>query len=104
MLHKDYDQKSLVEKKNLYSCVSRVWRQDELIGDIRKVALTLTLTLGPSLVLRRQFEEQEVGVRGPSACEDVSPEIEGRPLLEYVTKQRSEDSDWFVNCSHKFLC
>jgi hypothetical protein len=29
----------------------------------------------------------------PPACEDVSPEVEERPLLEDVTKQRSEDRD-----------
>jgi hypothetical protein len=43
--------------------------------------------------LRRQVEEQEVGVRWPPACEDVSPGAEERPLLENVTKQRSEDRD-----------
>jgi hypothetical protein len=32
-------------------------------------------------------------VRWPSACEDVSPGAEERPLLEDVTKQRSEDRD-----------
>jgi hypothetical protein len=44
-------------------------------------------------VLLWQLEEQEVGVRGPPACEDVSPGAEERPLLEAVTKQRSEDRD-----------
>jgi hypothetical protein len=44
-------------------------------------------------VLRRQLEEQEVGVRSPPACEDVSPRAEDRLLLEDVTKQRSEDRD-----------
>jgi hypothetical protein len=29
----------------------------------------------------------------PSICENVSQEIETRPLLEDVTKQRSEDRD-----------
>jgi hypothetical protein len=29
----------------------------------------------------------------PSACEDVAPEVEERPLLGDVTKQRSEDRD-----------
>jgi hypothetical protein len=33
-------------------------------------------------------------VRWPPACEDVSSEAEERPLLEDVTKQRSEDRDW----------
>jgi hypothetical protein len=42
-------------------------------------------------VLRQQSEEWEVGVRWPPACEDVSPGAEERPLLEAVTKQRSED-------------
>jgi hypothetical protein len=32
-------------------------------------------------------------VRWPSASEDVSPEAEVRPMLEDVTKQRSEDRD-----------
>jgi hypothetical protein len=32
-------------------------------------------------------------VRWPPACEDVSPGAEERPLLEDVTKQRSEDRD-----------
>jgi hypothetical protein len=33
-------------------------------------------------------------VRWPPACEDVSPGAEERPLLEDVTKQRSEGRDW----------
>jgi hypothetical protein len=33
-------------------------------------------------------------MRWPPDCEDVSPEAEERPLLEAVTKQRSEDRDW----------
>jgi hypothetical protein len=32
-------------------------------------------------------------MRWPPVCEDVSPEAEERPLLEDVTKQRSEDRD-----------
>jgi hypothetical protein len=32
-------------------------------------------------------------VRWPSACEDVRPGAEERPLLEDVTKQRSEDCE-----------
>jgi hypothetical protein len=32
-------------------------------------------------------------VRWPSGCEDVSPGAEERPLLEAVTKERSEDRD-----------
>jgi hypothetical protein len=32
-------------------------------------------------------------VRRPPACVDVSPEEEECPLLEDVTKQRSEDRD-----------
>jgi hypothetical protein len=35
----------------------------------------------------------EVGVRWPPACEDASPGAGERPLLEDVTKQRSEDRD-----------
>jgi hypothetical protein len=42
---------------------------------------------------RTQLEEEEVGVRRPPACEDVSPEAEGFPLLEDVAQQRSEDRD-----------
>jgi hypothetical protein len=44
-------------------------------------------------VLRRQLERQQIGVRWPPACEDVSPRTENRPLLEDITKQRSEDRD-----------
>jgi hypothetical protein len=33
MLHKGYDRKGSVEKKNLWSWPQGVWRQDELIGD-----------------------------------------------------------------------
>jgi hypothetical protein len=44
------------------------------------------------LPLRNNFEQ--VNVRWPPACEDVSPEAEDRPLLEEVTKQCSEDRDW----------
>jgi hypothetical protein len=51
-------------------------------------------------VLRLQLEEQEFCVRWPPACEDVSPTAEERPLLEDVTKQRSEDHDW----EHRSLC
>jgi hypothetical protein len=32
-------------------------------------------------------------VRWPPACEDVNPGAKERPLLEDVTKQRSEDRD-----------
>jgi hypothetical protein len=32
-------------------------------------------------------------MRWPPACEDVCPGAEKRPLLEDVTKQRSEDRD-----------
>jgi hypothetical protein len=32
-------------------------------------------------------------VRWPPACEDVSPEAGELPLLEDVTKQRSEERD-----------
>jgi hypothetical protein len=32
-------------------------------------------------------------VRWPPACENVSTEAEEHPLLEDVTKQRSEDRD-----------
>jgi hypothetical protein len=39
-------------------------------------------------VLRRQLEEEEVGVRWPTACEDASQEAEESPLLEDVSKQR----------------
>jgi hypothetical protein len=42
----------------------------------------------PLRVLRRQLEVEEVGVRWPPACEDVSSEADERPLLEDVTKQR----------------
>jgi hypothetical protein len=42
-------------------------------------------------VLRWQLEEQEVGVRWPPACKDVSPGAEERSLSEDVTKQSSED-------------
>jgi hypothetical protein len=38
-----------------------------------------------------ELEERVIGVRSPTACEDVSPGEEERPLLEDVTKQRSED-------------
>jgi hypothetical protein len=34
-----------------------------------------------------------VGVRWPAACDDLGLEAERRPLLEDVTKQRSEDCD-----------
>jgi hypothetical protein len=33
-------------------------------------------------------------VRWTPAYENMSPEAEERPLLEAVTKHRSEDSDW----------
>jgi hypothetical protein len=39
------------------------------------------------------LEELEVGVRWPPACENLSPGAEQRPLLEDVTKQRSEGRD-----------
>jgi hypothetical protein len=42
----------------------------------------------------RESPETAVGVRWPSVCENVSPEEEERPLLEDITKQRSEDRDW----------
>jgi hypothetical protein len=35
-----------------------------------------------------------VSVKWATDCEDVSPAAEERPLLEAVTKQRSQDSDW----------
>jgi hypothetical protein len=44
-------------------------------------------------VLRWQLEEQEFGVRLPPACEDVSSGSEECPLLEDVTKQRTEDRE-----------
>jgi hypothetical protein len=44
------------------------------------------------------MEEQEDGVRQPPECEDVSREADGRPLLEDVTKQRSEDRDRTLVC------
>jgi hypothetical protein len=44
-------------------------------------------------VLRRQLEQEEVSVRWPPACEDVSPAAKERPLLEDVTKQSSEDRE-----------
>jgi hypothetical protein len=44
-------------------------------------------------VLKRQLEVLKFAVRWPPGCEDVSPEAEERPLLEDVTKQRSEDRD-----------
>jgi hypothetical protein len=33
-------------------------------------------------------------VRWPTACENVSPGAEERPLFGDVTAQRSEDRDW----------
>jgi hypothetical protein len=42
----------------------------------------------------RESPETEVGAKCPPTCEDVSPEEDERPLLEDVTKQRSEDRDW----------
>jgi hypothetical protein len=42
--------------------------------------------------LRQKSQEEEVGVRWPPACEDVSPRAEERPLLEDVTKKCREDS------------
>jgi hypothetical protein len=44
--------------------------------------------------MKWQLEKQEVDVRWLSACEKVSPGTEKRPLLEDVTKQRSEDRDY----------
>jgi hypothetical protein len=32
-------------------------------------------------------------MRWPSACEDLNPEAEERPLLEAAIKQRNEDCD-----------
>jgi hypothetical protein len=32
-------------------------------------------------------------VKWPPACEDVNPEVQERPLLEDVIKQRSADRD-----------
>jgi hypothetical protein len=54
----------------------------------------------------------EVGVKWPAACEDMSPEAEEHPLLEDITKQSTEGHDWehwslcdsdFEKCSHE-LC
>jgi hypothetical protein len=44
-------------------------------------------------VFRRQLKEQEVDVRRPPACEDMSPGAEKCLLLEGVSKQNSEDRD-----------
>jgi hypothetical protein len=46
------------------------------------------------LPLRRWWQEQEVGVRSPSANEDVNPGTEEFLLLEGVTKQRRENRGW----------
>jgi hypothetical protein len=45
-------------------------------------------------VLRRQLQKEEIGVKWPPVCEDAIPESEERPLLEDVTKQRSEDRNY----------
>jgi hypothetical protein len=61
------------------------WRQDRL-AEWSSVVTQLWLLVS-------LLEEYEVGVRWPPACEDVSPGAKERPLLEAVTKQRSEDRD-----------
>jgi hypothetical protein len=43
--------------------------------------------------LRWLLQEWEIGKRWRPARKDVSPGAEERPLLEDVTKQRSEDRD-----------
>jgi hypothetical protein len=53
----------------------------------------ITVQFSYGTVIRRQFEEWEIGMRWPPACEYVIPEAEERPLLEDVTKQCSEDRD-----------
>jgi hypothetical protein len=40
-----------------------------------------------------ELEKQEVGVRWLPLSKDVSPGAKEHPLLEDVTKQRSEDRD-----------
>jgi hypothetical protein len=50
--------------------------------------------------MRRELQEQEVGVRWSPACEDVRQGAEECPLLEAVTKQHTKDRDG----EHYFLC
>jgi hypothetical protein len=52
-------------------------------------------------VLRRQLQEYEVGVRWPSACEDVIPEVEEIPLLEAVTNSVTENTSVCVIVIYK---
>jgi hypothetical protein len=49
----------------------------------------VSLPVSRESVLRRQLEE-EIGVRWPPACEDVSPGAGERPPLEDVTKRNTE--------------
>jgi hypothetical protein len=51
MLHTDYYRKGSVEKENLWSWVSRTWRQDELIGGKPPVVKWLWL------VITREYEQ-----------------------------------------------
>jgi hypothetical protein len=37
---------------------------------------------------------EEVDVRWPPACEDISPGAEECPLLEDITQKHSEDCGW----------
>jgi hypothetical protein len=67
MLHKEYDRKSSVEKKNLWSWVSRGRRQNELIGGklpVVKVTLTLTLTLRVAVVRSEKLVAETGGSSG----------------------------------------
>jgi hypothetical protein len=51
----------------------------------------MTFDYGSDLI--RRLNETEVDVRWPPAYEDMSPREEDRPLLEDITKQRTEDRD-----------
>jgi hypothetical protein len=61
-----------------------------MLGGVFSVLSVPRISNQDQLPLR---DSLETGVKWPPACEDVSPVAEERPLLEDVTKQRSEVSD-----------
>jgi hypothetical protein len=50
----------------------------------------MTVSCHYGRVQRQQLEEQEVGVRSPSVCEDMSPKTEECPLLEDVKSRAAK--------------
>jgi hypothetical protein len=65
--------------------------REELLEAVFSVRSVSRLYNEGKLSLRETAEE--VGVKWPPVCEDVSLGAEDRPLLEDITKQSSEDRD-----------